>query len=213
MALTGLDIYKNLPKENCKECGVPTCLAFAMKVAAGQESLDKCTKLSDDAMGNLSDASAPPQRLIKIGSEANLIEIGQETVLYRHDEKFHHPTAIAMRLPDTTDDLAAACEEYKKLVFHRVGEDINPDMIALANDSGSDETFAAAAASVNDALGVPMVLISSSVSALSAAAGKLTSAGPVLYYTGSAGDDGLADLASSTKAPLCVSGSLDEVAS
>ncbi|MCP4377519.1 MAG: acetyl-CoA decarbonylase/synthase complex subunit gamma, partial [bacterium] len=103
--------------------------------------------------------------------------------------------------------------EYKKLVFHRVGEDINPDMIALANDSGSDETFAAAAATVNDALGVPMVLISSSVSALSAAAGKLASAGPVLYYTGSAGDDGLADLASSTKAPLCVSGSLDEVAS
>jgi acetyl-CoA decarbonylase/synthase, CODH/ACS complex subunit gamma len=213
MALTGLDIYKKLPKENCKECGVPTCLAFAMKVAAGQESLDKCPRLDEDAMGDLSDASAPPQRLIKIGSDANLIEIGQETVLYRHDEKFHHPTAIAMRLSDTNDDLNAACDEFKKLVFHRVGEDINPDMIALVNDSGSDETFAAAAGVVNDTLGIPMVLISSSVSALSAAAGKLTSAGPVLYYTGAAGDDGLADLASSTKAPLCVSGSLDEVAS
>ena len=30
MALTGLQIYKQLPKTNCKDCGFPTCLAFAM---------------------------------------------------------------------------------------------------------------------------------------------------------------------------------------
>ncbi|MDP6545359.1 MAG: acetyl-CoA decarbonylase/synthase complex subunit gamma [Phycisphaerae bacterium] len=213
MALTGLDIYKKLPKENCKECGVPTCLAFAMKVAAGQESLDKCPRLDEAAMGDLSDASAPPQRLIKIGADANLIEIGQETVLYRHDEKFHHPTAVAMQISDANDDLPGACEEFKKLVFHRVGEDIQPDMIALVNDSGSAESFAAAAGVINDALGVPMVLMSSDVSVLSAAAtGPLAAAGPVLCYTGAAGDEGLADLASSAKAPLCVTGSLDEVA-
>ena len=46
MALTGLDIFKKLPKENCKECGVPTCLAFAMKVASGQVGLDACPRLS-----------------------------------------------------------------------------------------------------------------------------------------------------------------------
>ena len=34
MALTGLQIQKLLPKTNCKECGVNTCLAFAMKLAA-----------------------------------------------------------------------------------------------------------------------------------------------------------------------------------
>jgi acetyl-CoA decarbonylase/synthase complex subunit gamma len=212
MALTGLDIYKKLPKENCKECGVPTCLAFAMKVAAGQESLDKCPKLDEDAMGDLSDASAPPQRLIKIGTDANLIQIGQETVLYRHDEKFHHPTAIAMQLSDANADLPGACEAFKKLVFHRVGEDINPDMIALVNDSGSAETFAAAAGTVSEALGVPMVLISSDTAALSAAAtGPLAGTRPVLYYTGAPGDDGLAELASNAKAPLCVSGSIDDV--
>ena len=31
MALTGVQIYKFLPKTNCKECGYPTCLSFAMK--------------------------------------------------------------------------------------------------------------------------------------------------------------------------------------
>ena len=28
MALTGMQIFKLLPKTNCKECGVPTCLAL-----------------------------------------------------------------------------------------------------------------------------------------------------------------------------------------
>ena len=66
MALTGLDIYKKLPKTNCKECGLPTCLAFAMKVAAGQAGLDDCPQLTDEARSDLSEASAPPQRLVKI---------------------------------------------------------------------------------------------------------------------------------------------------
>ena len=56
MALTGLDIYKKLPKQNCKECGLPTCLAFAMKVAAGQVGLDQCPRLTDEARGELGDA-------------------------------------------------------------------------------------------------------------------------------------------------------------
>ena len=40
MALTGLEIYKQLPKTNCRDCGVPTCLAFAMKIATKQISLE-----------------------------------------------------------------------------------------------------------------------------------------------------------------------------
>ena len=42
MPLTGLQVFKLLPNTNCRECGYPTCLAFAMKLAAGKESLDKC---------------------------------------------------------------------------------------------------------------------------------------------------------------------------
>ena len=99
MALTGLDIFKNLPKENCKECGLPTCLAFAMKVASGQAGLDECPRLSDEARAGLNEASAPPQRLVKIGAGPGAIELGQETVMFRHDEKFHHPTAVAMEIP------------------------------------------------------------------------------------------------------------------
>ena len=42
VALKGLDIFKLTPKTNCKECGSPTCMAFAMKVAQGAVDIAKC---------------------------------------------------------------------------------------------------------------------------------------------------------------------------
>ena len=83
MALTGMQIYKNLPKTNCKECGFPTCMAFAMQVAAKQKALSDCPEISDDAMSSLSEASAPPMKLLKIGVGEGTFETGQETVLFR----------------------------------------------------------------------------------------------------------------------------------
>ena len=49
MALKALDIFKLLPKTNCKKCGCPTCLAFAMKMAQKQASLDECPDVSDES--------------------------------------------------------------------------------------------------------------------------------------------------------------------
>jgi acetyl-CoA decarbonylase/synthase complex subunit gamma len=60
MALTGIQIFKLLPKTNCKECGVPTCLAFAMNLASGKAELDSCPYVSDEAREQLAEASAPP---------------------------------------------------------------------------------------------------------------------------------------------------------
>ena len=47
MALTGIEIYKFLPKTNCKECGFPTCLAFAMKLAAKGVELSLCPYVAE----------------------------------------------------------------------------------------------------------------------------------------------------------------------
>jgi len=215
MALTGLEIYKKLPKENCKECGLPTCLAFAMKVAAGQAGLDECPRLSDEARSELGEASAPPQRLVRIGPDPDPIEIGHETVLFRHDEKFHHPTAVAMRMSDASDEqaLRGACSAYKQLQFTRVGETIHPDMVALVNESGSADTMTSASQTIYNELGAAMVLISDSVEALLAAAtGPLSGSRPVLYCTGQPGTEDLAGLAKKTGAPICVAGDIRAVA-
>jgi len=215
MALTGLDIYKRLPKENCKECGLPTCLAFAMKVASGQAGLAECPRLSDEAQAELGAASAPPQRLVRIGAAPHVIELGQETVLFRHDEKFHHPAAVALTLSDALEDadIRAACDAFKALQFTRVGETIRPDMIALVNDSLSPDRMQDVAETVYNALGAAMVLMSDKVDTLAAVAvGPLAGSNPVLYCTGPATADQLASLAERASAPLCVAGEVAAVA-
>jgi len=215
MALTGLDIFKKLPKDNCKECGVPTCLAFAMKVASGQAGLDDCPRLSDEARADLGEASAPPQRLVKIGPDANAIEIGQETVLFRHEEKFHHPPAVALSLSDAQEPsaIAEACAAFKQLQFTRVGETIHPDMIALINDSDSADKFQAAAETVAGELQMPVVLISANADTLAAAAtGPFAGTRPVVYCTSVLDHEALAALAEKVKAPVCVAGEMAAVA-
>ena len=89
MALTGLQIFKQLPKTNCKDCGHPTCLAFAMALAAGNTSLDKCPHVSEEAKEALGAASAPPIKLVKIGVDQTVVELGDETELFRHDKRFY----------------------------------------------------------------------------------------------------------------------------
>ncbi len=68
MALTGVEIFKLLPKTNCKKCGHPTCLAFAMKLAQRQASLDSCPDVSEEAKRVLGEASAPPVRPMTLGA-------------------------------------------------------------------------------------------------------------------------------------------------
>jgi acetyl-CoA decarbonylase/synthase complex subunit gamma len=100
MALTGLEIFKLLPKGNCKKCGMPTCLAFAMQLAQKRAKLDDCPEISEEAKQKLAAAAAPPMRKIAFGSGEAQVQTGQETVLFRHDEKFHSPTVVAVTVSD-----------------------------------------------------------------------------------------------------------------
>ena len=110
MALTGMAIYKNLPKTNCGDCGFPTCMAFAMQVAAKQKALTECPHLSDEAKEDFSDASAPPMKLVHIGPEGDAeLVIGQETVMFRHEEKFYKAPGLAVKIAASlSDDEAGA---------------------------------------------------------------------------------------------------------
>ena len=82
MGLTGIQIFKLLPKTNCKECGVPTCLAFAMNLAAGKAELASCPYVSEEAKAMLSEAAAPPIRPLAIGSGENVVKIGWRNSSY-----------------------------------------------------------------------------------------------------------------------------------
>lgn len=57
-AKTHLDIYKLLPKTNCRQCGLASCLAFAVAVIQGRRPLADCPPLGPLAEAAL-DSTSP----------------------------------------------------------------------------------------------------------------------------------------------------------
>jgi acetyl-CoA decarbonylase/synthase, CODH/ACS complex subunit gamma len=172
MALKALDIYKLLPKKNCKECGDPTCLTFAMKLAGGKADVDLCPYLDDHAKEVLGATTRPPIRLVKVGVGERSFKIGEETVLYRHEKTFYHPPGILFKVSDTQSDseIAAITRRVRDETFTRVGSDLHFNGIAIENVSGSPERFAQAVASVeHEQAHLPPVLISKNPAAFKAA--------------------------------------------
>ncbi len=206
MALTGLEIYKQLPKTNCKDCGFPTCLAFAMKMAAGQTSLDKCPHVSDEAKANLDSASRPPIQLVTIGTGDNEVKVGNETQLFRHEEKFYRPAAVAVRISDSLDDdaLAGRAEAVGKLIFERVGTQIRVNLVAVCNESGEAAQFEKAAKLAAEKSGLACVLISASADNLGKAAAALSGQRPLLYISDPAQAEAAAAVAKDNGCPLAV---------
>ncbi|MGE0084649.1 MAG: DUF3786 domain-containing protein [Desulfococcaceae bacterium] len=51
MALSVVDLYRDiLPKTNCRDCGFPTCLAFASMVVSEKHPLENCPHLSAEVV-------------------------------------------------------------------------------------------------------------------------------------------------------------------
>ena len=162
MALTGLDIYKLLPKTNCKDCGFATCLAFAMALAQKKVSLDKCPHVTLKAKEALESASQPPIKLVTIGAGERKLEMGNETVMYRHEQKFYHPTGIGFLIEDTLerDEIKEAASKINSLSFERVGQTIKADLVCIKNSSNDKDKFIEAVLSVISNCGLNIALYS-----------------------------------------------------
>jgi acetyl-CoA decarbonylase/synthase complex subunit gamma len=223
MALSGLEIYKLLPggvkpphpKANCKECGFPTCLAFAMKLAAKQAELAQCKYVSDEAKAKLSAAAAPPIRLITLSADGRKVEAGNEVVLFRHEKTFYHPAALLVRISDTLSaaeisTLAKAVADY---TVDYVGMALHLDGLAVEATSGDAGKFAAAVAAARDACHLPFALVTEDPAIMSAGLAKATGGAPLLCAATAANWEAMAKLAKDAKAPLVVRGaSLGELA-
>jgi acetyl-CoA decarbonylase/synthase complex subunit gamma len=148
-----------LPKGNCKKCGMPTCLAFAMQLAQKRAKLDDCPEISEEAKQKLAAAAAPPMRKIAFGSGEAQVQTGQETVLFRHDEKFHSPTIVAVTVSDKLAGpaLQERIKAVKALQFERVGTHVGIRAAAVVNESGSADTFAQVCSAVKDGTGLPLL--------------------------------------------------------
>jgi acetyl-CoA decarbonylase/synthase, CODH/ACS complex subunit gamma len=215
MALTGIEIFKKLPKTNCGKCGVPTCLAFAMKLAAGQAELAACPDVSEQAKAELDEASAPPIRPLTIGTGNDALKIGGETVMFRHEKRFVNPTGIAVLVSDTMSDadVEGRLKRFKELKFERVGLTLQADLVAIKGESGDPAKFSALTQKVKEKLdGKGVILMSEDPKVLSAGAKVMADRKPLLYAATKGNAEAMAALAKEISAPLAIKGNnLDEV--
>ena len=186
MAIKGTDVVKKLPesgKKNCKECGFPTCFAFAMKLASGGTTLEKCPYLSAEVRAALEDALAPAIKLVTIGSGKNALQVGNEEVVYRHEKAFIHPTGIALLVADSDSDAVVEqkIKRIKELQFERVGLTLKADLLALKFASGDKAKFLGLVKKVCSNTDVGLLLISEDLDALFAARDICGDRKPLLY--------------------------------
>jgi acetyl-CoA decarbonylase/synthase complex subunit gamma len=206
MALTGIQIFKLLPKTNCKECGVPTCLAFAMNLASGKAELDACPYVSDEAREQLAEASAPPIRPVALGKGVRETKSGGETVLYRHEKTFYNPTPIAAQVGS---DIAAADLETKLGVwnafqFERVGYNLRPEFVALKDSNGDADVFAAAAKTIAETSEFNVILMSEDAGVMAAGVEACKFKRPLVYAATEGNVDDFGALAKENDLPLAV---------
>ena len=215
MAMTGIQIFKLLPKTNCKDCGFPTCLAFAMALASGKAELDKCPHVSEEAKAQLAESSAPPIRTVTIGTGDNPLKVGGELVLYRHEKTFYNPTGLGVVVSDamSDDEVTQKVERANKLEYERVGLMLRPNLVACKCTSGDPQKFEALVNEVKGMTSLNLVLISENIDALKAGAKAAKDRKPLLYAATKDNADAAAELAKETECPLAVRGaSLDELA-
>jgi acetyl-CoA decarbonylase/synthase complex subunit gamma len=197
MALTGIEIFKLLPKTNCGDCGVPTCLAFAMSLAAGKAELSKCPHVSEEAKSKLSEAAAPPILVATIGTGEKALKVGGETVMFRHEKRFENQPGIAILISDTMADaeVDARLKKVKDLVYERVGLTLATNLVALKAESGDAAKFTALVEKVKSGSDANIILMSEKADVLAAGLKACADKKPLLYAATKDDVDAVAALA------------------
>ncbi len=206
MALTGIQIFKLLPKTNCKECGVPTCLAFAMNLASGKAELDACPYVSEEAKEQLAEASAPPIRPVALGKGVRKTATGGETVLFRHEKTFFNPTVLAATVSSDIDaaDLDKNLKIYNAFQYERVGLNLRPELLVVKDAGNGAAGFAAVAEKIAKESEFNLILQTEDIDVMKAAVEVTAFKRPLLYAATEANADDMGALAKDNDLPLAV---------
>lgn len=206
MALSGIQIYKLLPQTNCKECGFPTCLAFAMKLAAKQVELSACPYVSEESKAKLEESSAPPIRLISLKSDGHEVKVGNEVVLFRHEKTFYNKSGLFVAVYDDVEP-----EENKRLIqaadsymVNYVGMDLTIDGFAVISRSADKQKFSQTVELIRSISIRPVILVSSQTDVIEAGISKLSSETPLICGANEQNWEAMAEIAKNAKASLVV---------
>jgi acetyl-CoA decarbonylase/synthase complex subunit gamma len=215
MALSGIQIYKLLPQTNCKECGFPTCLAFAMKLAAKQVELSACPYVTEASKAQLAESAAPPIRLVTLKSNGYEVKAGNEVVMYRHEKTFYNRPGVFVKVKDDQplEEIKAEVAKADAFLANYVGIDLSLSGFAVESMSGQPDHFADAVGAVRSASPRPLVLMATDPAVAAAGLRAVDGETPLLYGATVDNWEAMAGLASQHKAALAVIGSsLDSLA-
>jgi len=208
MALKGLDIFKLTPRTNCKECGNPTCMAFAMKVAQGSVQIEQCPHMSADSLAILNEQSAPPMKSVSFGAGDSEYKLGGETVLFRHDKTFVSKNPIGVSI--NAENADAGLAEAAKVDYERIGERMIVDVINV-EFTGDKDAFLGAVKKAAD-FGRSLILEVSDADAAKAALELVKDQKPILNGANASNFKEFFEIATAAGVPLGVTGKdLDEI--
>ncbi len=203
MALSGLDIFKLLPKTNCGDCGIPTCLAFAMKLAQGGAELDQCPHVSEESKTALGAAAQPPMRGVTVGTGNDAFTVGDETVLFRHDKTFVNPSALGVMVSADATDIDEVVDAANAANFERVQQTLACGFVAVKS-AGDAPGFKAAVERVASRTSLPLVLMAETSAEMEAALQAVADRKPLIHAATQSNADAMIALAQEHSCPLVV---------
>lgn len=209
--LSPIDVYKLLPKINCKECGEKNCMAFATKVVNREVSIDECppllTKENEKVYAQLKELLKPAIREVVIGVSDKALKIGGKLVMYRHEFAYFNPTAIAVDVTDemSEEEILDRVKRTEWFCFEYIGQVLRLDMIAVRSTSNNPEKFKAVVKKVVENTKLPLILCSLNPDVLEAGLMAAPKSRPLLYAATRDNWKAMAELALAYDCPLTVS--------
>lgn len=183
-------IYMLLPKRNCGKCGVPTCMAFAVKLSSREVSPDLCPFLSPQAKTQLYSMVMPPIRPVKIVGRNLSVEVGGEEGLFRHEGGFRREARVAYPLNLGLDQKLVAEEVKlaKSVTVARMGATLSIELYSADLREAAPEEAVEKLTLLRRLTGEPLILESPSLKTCEAALTVLEGEKPALYVEASSPD-------------------------
>ena len=165
-SISPIDVYKLLPKTNCKECGEENCMAFATKLVNREAMLENCPPLLEEknkeTYQKIWDILKPPMREITIGTGENSSKVGGQIVMYRHEFTYYNPTPIAIDVTDEMNakELEKRIKRIENFTFQYIGRELKLDLVAIRSTSNDPKKFETVVKKVTSITKLPIILCS-----------------------------------------------------
>ena len=209
--LSPIDVYKLLPKTNCKECGEANCMAFATKIVNREVSIDQCLPLlkkeNAKAYGQLKEMLKPAVKEVVVGEGEKAVKLGGKLVMYRHEFTYTNPTAIAIDVTDEMpdEDLIGRVKQTEGFSYEYIGYTLKLNMIAVRSTSGDPEKFKTAVKKVVETTNLPLILCTFNANVAEAGLMATPNSKPLLYAATMDNWKDMAELALMYDCPLVIS--------